>query len=433
LFAPSRRTGYEWAGDEPVPTLSARLKTCEDMRVHIHLDAVGGVAGDMFLAAMLNARPDLEKSVMSAIRACGLPDTWSVELRDHKASGLTGAHLHIDGPAEGDRRPAHTFRAIRAMISDSPLAEAVAARAIAIFSVLAEAEGAVHGKDPEDVHFHEVADWDSVADIVGAAAAIEAVGATSWSVSPLPMGSGRIKSAHGILPVPAPATAKLLSGFELFDDGIPGERITPTGAAILKHLAPQGSGVPKGQILSGEGSGFGTRELPGIPNILRVLVFEPKKGDDESLAGSGMVAIVEFEVDDQTPEDLATGLEKIRSHPDVLDVVQAPVFGKKGRIAAAVRILCRPEAVDAVAEVCFLETTTIGLRWHLSQRLELRRRMVDADGIRVKVIERPDGSLSAKAEADDLAGIDGGRAERNVAGTKAENTNLKKSRDSDEK
>ncbi|MCG8512316.1 MAG: LarC family nickel insertion protein [Rhodospirillales bacterium] len=400
--------------------------------MHIHLDAVGGVAGDMFLAAILNARPDLGADVLAAIRAGGLPRDWTVELLDHKASGLTGARLRVEGPAEGDKRPAHTFKAIRSMILGSDLSPGVAERAVSIFSILAEAEGAVHGRDPEEVHFHEVADWDSVADIVGAAATIEALGAGSWSVSPLPLGSGRVKTAHGLLPVPAPATAKLLKGFELIDDGIPGERVTPTGAAILKHLSPKASALPKGRVLGAEGTGFGTRELKGIANILRALIFESAEPESRAFAETGRVAVIEFDVDDQTSEDLATGLDKIRQQADVLDVVQATVYGKKGRLAIAVRVLCRPDAVDAVAETCFLETTTIGLRWHLCERLELRRENREATGLRVKVVGRPGGQRSAKAEADDLAGISGGQEQRRRARIGAEDEILSKRRDSDE-
>ncbi|MBC8158004.1 MAG: nickel pincer cofactor biosynthesis protein LarC [Alphaproteobacteria bacterium] len=382
--------------------------------MHIHLDAIGGVAGDMFLAAMLDARPDLRDGTLAAIRAVGLPESWKVEITHHHGSGLTGLHVDVSGPKD-EGHPPHTFKKIRAMIEDSALADGVKARAVAIFAILAEAEGAVHGMDPEDVHFHEVADWDSLADIVGAAFVIDAIGEASWSVSALPTGSGRVKTAHGILPIPAPATARLLRGFETFDDGIPGERITPTGAAILKHLAPSRMGAARGAVLGTDGTGFGTREMPGLANILRALVFEDGRGETPT-----DVAVIEFEIDDQTPEDLAVGLDNLRSRDDVLDVLQAPVFGKKGRMAASVRLLCRPSNVDDVAAACFAETTTIGLRWHSAHRVELARRAIQVDGVRTKVAQRPDGSLSAKAEMDDIGKVDGGRAARAAARISAE-------------
>jgi len=396
--------------------------------VHVHLDAVGGVAGDMFLAAMLDARPDLTGGALAAIRAAGLPRGWTPEAIDHHGDGLAGRRFRVAPPpargASVHRHPHHAhahsvaFRDIRGMIEKSRLSPPVKARAVAIFRRLAEAEGAVHGRDPEDVHFHEVADWDSVADIVGAAFVIEALGDVTWSVSALPLGGGRVRTAHGVLPVPAPATARLLEGFETVDDGIDGERVTPTGAAILKALAPARR-RSAGAVLVASGIGFGSRVLPGLPNILRVLMFEG--GGAATRPGrDGEVAVIAFEVDDQTPEDLAAGLDNLRADADVLDVTQAPVFGKKGRLMMAARVLCRPSAVERVAAACFAETTTIGLRWHVVRRLELDRRAVAAGGARVKVVSRPGGGTTAKAEMDDVRGMPGGRAGRAAARRAAE-------------
>ena len=403
--------------------------------MHVHLDAVGGVAGDMFLAALLDARPELEAGVQQAVRAAGLPDDWTMELRPHEGSALTGRQFHVAGPHSGhhghghhhdghhhhhEGQAPHTFRDIRAAITASTLSETVKDRAIAIFALLAEAEGAVHGKDPEEVHFHEIADWDSLADIVGAAYVIDALGAESWSVSVLPLGSGRVKTAHGILPVPAPATARLLEGFDLADDGVPGERITPTGAAILRHLRPARAVPASGAKLEVTGIGFGTKVLDGVPNILRVLLFDGDAAETAGAAAAGSVGVIEFEVDDQTPEDLAVGVENIRGGADVLDVLQMPVFGKKGRLAVSVRVLCRPDAIARVAEACFAETTTIGLRWHVAQRLELPREAGERDGVRIKVIDRPGVGMTVKAEMDDIAGIEGGHERRRRARAAAE-------------
>jgi hypothetical protein len=235
------------------------------------------------------------------------------------------------------------------------------------------------------------------------------------------LGGGRVKTAHGVLPVPAPATVRLLEGFETVDDGIAGERITPTGAAILKALAPSRN-RPSGTVLAASGTGFGTRALPGLPNILRALLFETAA--TESRPGrDSEVAVIAFEVDDQTPEDLAVGLDKLRAEADVLDVTQAPVFGKKGRLMMAVRILCRAPAVERVAAACFAETTTIGLRWHPARRFELDRQATTAGGVRVKVVSRP-GGATAKAEVDDLRAVAGGQAARAAARGAAERKTL---------
>lgn len=365
---------------------------------HIHLDPLGGLAGDMFLAALLDAHPDLASATFGAMRAAGLPDSWKAELAPHDDGTLTGHRVIIDGPGT-DGAHAH-FAEIRANLQSAPLEPAVRERAVAIFTELARAEGAVHGVPIEQVHFHELADWDSVADIVGAALLIEALGPASWSVAPLPVGSGRVMTRHGPLPVPAPATARLLEGLGVHDDGIAGERVTPTGAAILRHLAPEPR-LPVGPWrLQGTGHGFGSRRLPGISNVLRVVAY------DREAAGRSdeRVAVITFEVDDQSPEELAVGLEGLRRADGVLDVIQVPAFGKKGRVATQVQVLARPEGLDAVIDRCFLETTTIGLRWRIDARAVLAREVVAVPGSEVKLVTRPDGERTAKAEVDQASG-----------------------------
>ncbi len=366
---------------------------------HIHLDALGGASGDMFLSALLDMRPDLGPGCVAAMRAAGLPAGWQVTLAAHGDGTLTGSHLSITPPAGGKSRPSGHFAEIRARLEAAELTPAVRARAIAIFTLLAEAEAEVHGVEVDAVHFHEIADWDSVADITGAAWLIDALGAGSWSLSPLPLGGGRVRTAHGPLPVPAPATAKLLRGFAVIDDGIGGERVTPTGAAILRHLAPVPCGAAP-SILLAEGTGFGTRKLDGLSNVLRVLAFGTAVAD----TGTDRVAVIAFEVDDQTAEDLAVGLDNIRALADVLDVRQTATLAKKGRLASAVQVLAAPAVREAVCRACFAETATIGLRWRIENRMALSRHMVEtADGVPVKLVERGPAGRSAKADIDAVA------------------------------
>jgi pyridinium-3,5-bisthiocarboxylic acid mononucleotide nickel chelatase len=373
-------------------------------RLHLHLDPLGGLAGDMFLAALLDAHPELAEETFAAMRAAGLPDSWQTLLVRHEDGVLSGRRVVIEGAEDETGAPPGHFREIRASLSVAPLRPPVRERAIAIFTELAGAEAAVHGVAVDDVHFHELADWDSVADIVGAAWLIEALTPVSWSVATLPVGSGRIMSRHGPLPVPAPAAARLLQGFAMHDDGIAGERVTPTGAAILCHLRPEPRLPPGPWRLVTTGSGFGTRRLPGISNVLRVVAYRQDGGwrQDEQ------VAVIAFEVDDQGPEELALGLAALRAVGGVLDVVQLPAFGKKGRIATQVQVLARPERLDAVIERCFVETTTIGLRWRIEARAVLAREEVTVaapDGeVAVKVVTRPGGLRSAKAELDQVTG-----------------------------
>ena len=180
------------------------------------------------------------------MRACGLPESVTVELVAHDDHRLTGRQLRIEG-RDALARPAGSAAAIRARLAGAALPDAVRTRAVAILDLLIDAEARVHGRPPEHVHFHELAGWDSVADIAGAAWLIEAVGPAGWSVGPLPAGSGRVETAHGPLPVPPPAVTLLLEGYPMIDDGRPGERVTPTGAAILRHLTAPGAGLPDGR------------------------------------------------------------------------------------------------------------------------------------------------------------------------------------------
>jgi len=364
--------------------------------LHLHFDPVGGVAGDMFIAALLDAFPDLGEGAVAAAQTLA---PVQCRLLRHRDDVLAGARFEV---VEAHHHHHHhtQWSDIRARIAGCGLAPAVRRHATGIFAALADAEGRVHGIDPEDVSFHEVGAADSIADILAAAWLIDAIGPASWSVSPLPLGSGQVRTAHGMLPVPAPATALLLEGFEVVDDGVPGERVTPTGAAILRYL---GCGMrPVGLRLQRSGIGFGTRTLPGRSNCLRLLVFD-------TVASSGShrdLLVVMFEVDDQSGEDLATGIDRLRAHPAVHDVLQMPAFGKKGRLASHIQVLAQPEAIEDVIEACFQETTTIGLRTQIVAARALPRRMAEVplDGatVRVKLVDRP-GGATGKAELDDLA------------------------------
>lgn len=363
---------------------------------HVRIDPLGGVAGDMFISALLDARPDLEEGCLAAMRAVGLPEGWRIARVPHQDHGLTGSRLRVERAPETEQAPDQHFSAIAGLIRAAPLGPAVAQRAVAILDLVARVEARIHGVPLDHVHFHELADWDSIVDVVGAAFLIEALQPCTFSSAPLPVGSGRVMTRHGPLPVPAPATARLLEGLPVHDDGVPGERVTPTGAAILRHLEP-GERLPPGSWRAGaSGYGFGSRQLEGLANVLRATFYEPAGRD----VAAGQVAVVEFEVDDQSPEDLAVGLDRMRDLAGVLDVLQTPVFGKKGRIMVQVQVLARPERLDAVLDQCFAQTTTIGLRHRIEQRRVLDRESVMAGGIEVKVAVRPAGGRSAKASID---------------------------------
>ncbi len=419
------------------------------MPLHMHLDPVGGVAGDMFIAAVLDAFPHLADGMQAAIRSAGLPQRIRCKLIEHKDHALTGRRFVVDeldshthsGPNHTHEHPVThehehiPFATLRSNLTASALADPVKQRAIAIFTLLAQAEAKVHGGAADQITFHEIGSWDSIADIVGAAYLIEALDkhkgnqGTRWSTAPLPLGSGRVKSAHGLLPVPAPAATLLIEGFLVRGDELEGERVTPTGAAILRYLnCSAGIGAhPKRLIASG--TGFGSRTLPGISNVLRVLAFENVEPPREE-SGIDQVTVLNFEVDDQSAEDLAVGLARLRETEGVIDVLQMPAFGKKGRMVSHIQLLVQPADRDKAIEACFTQTTTIGLRVQSMERQILLRKAsavtVGHYTQRVKTVSRPAGIPTAKAEMDDLASHANSHAEREALRVLAENSALGK-------
>lgn len=381
----------------------------------IQLHALGGAAGDMFVACMLDAFPEHRDAVLQVAQAVA---RVSCRLTPHSDGTLTGSRFEVaEVPHEHghDHGHGHTaWRDIRSMLDAAALAPGVRDHAVGIFTVLAEQEGRVHGLAAADVTFHEIGAADSIADIVAAAAIIEAVAPARWSVASLPIGSGTIRTAHGTMPVPAPATARLLEGFAMHDDGIAGERVTPTGAAILRHLGCNAEASAAG-TLRRSGYGFGTRRLPGISNVLRALVFEDALPVPASTHPSTHreLGVVCFEVDDQSGEELALGLDRLRALPGVHDVVQMGAFAKKSRMAVHVQVLASPGSLEDVIAACFRETTTIGLRTHMVQGRALGRRFADVEveghAFSVKLVDRPDDDgavmVTGKAEADQLRAV----------------------------
>jgi uncharacterized protein (TIGR00299 family) protein len=371
----------------------------------------------MFVAAMLHAFPQHAAAVVAAAEelagvTCAMVAHDDGVLRGGRFQVAAGMPAHGHGGAhhhghDDDGHGHFYWASIRERLVRSALPPAVRGHAMGIFECLAEAEARVHGVSVDQVVFHEVGAADSVADAVAAASVIAAIGPASWSCGALPLGSGRVRTAHGMLPLPAPATALLLEGFSVFDDGIGGERVTPTGAAILRYLQAWGE-RPAG-VMRGSGYGFGTRRLPGMSNCLRVLVMDGVAAQ----AGTGHRALgmIQFEVDDQSGEDLAAGLDRVRAAPGVHDVVQMMAIGKKGRMAVHVQVLVRPDLLDAAVDLCFRETTTIGLRTQMVQGRALPRRFeevgVAGETLRVKVVERPGGVVTGKAEADHVLHLEG--------------------------
>lgn len=359
---------------------------------HLHLDPLGGVAGDMFVAALWDLAEGFDPTPLLA--GLAVPDGLEVARAAATDQGFAGGRLAIEGDVPPPPRGATE---LLSRVAEAALPAPVRRRVLDMLERLARAEAEVHGLPIEQVHFHELASWDTLVDLTLAAGLIEHLAVASASIGPLPLGGGTVRSEHGALPVPAPATARLLEGFRFTDDGVGGERVTPTGAAILAHLAPA-STLPPGMALLDTGAGFGTRRLPDRANLLRALLFAPA----ETPLGSDRVTVLRFEVDDQSGEDLAIGLDRIRVVPGVRDVVVWPAFGKKGRLVTAVQVLAEPAAAAAAVAACFAETTTIGLRQAEVARVVLPREAATVDGLPVKSVQRPGGGPSRKLEAEAL-------------------------------
>ena len=381
----------------------------------VRLDAIGGVAGDMFVAAAVATWPELGERVRAAVSELDIPFPYEMDWETVTRGGIVAQRFRFSANGDG-AHPTGLVSEIKAFINRSDLPASVRGIVISLFDRIAAAEGQVHGIPPEQVHLHELADWDSIVDMVAAAVVIAAVGPATWVCPSLPLGTGTIRCAHGLLPVPAPAVDLLCRGARMRSDGVEGERVTPTGAAILAYLgAFGGCSLAQGRLVS-SGYGAGTREFPGLPNVLRMLVLDP--GDGESARfQADQVAVLRLDVDDQSPEDLAIGLERLRALKGVLSVVSSTTWGKKGRVCFGIEILAETAFVEPVARACFEETTTLGVRWRVEDRWKLERWEVVAETAAfgqapVKVARRPGGELTAKLEADFVLERDGALRER---------------------
>jgi len=399
----------------------------------IHLDLVGGLAGDMFVAAIVDALPALAAPVLTELAKVQPAGHAAASFREGRSGGLRvrrfgslataeGAHAHGATPAHAHAHAAESvpephggtaYATLRDRLAAAPLEAPTREHALALLELLAEAEARAHGIAVDDVHFHELADWDSLLDLVAAGCIAALLDGARWTASAPPLGGGSVRTAHGLLPVPTPATSALLAGYPWRDDGIGGERVTPTGGAILRHLVPAAACDARreaGRLLA-TGSGAGTRDLPGLPNIVRALVFERMASE-----GADVVTLLEFDVDDMSGEEIALAADRLRAADGVVDVSVGSRLGKKGRPIADFRVMVEPPATDAVVHACFAETSTLGMRVHDEQRRLLARTeaapRVDGAPLRVKVATRPGGARTAKAAHDDVTAVEGLAARR---------------------
>jgi uncharacterized protein (TIGR00299 family) protein len=331
-----------------------------------YFDCPSGASGDMVLGALVDAGCELG-ALEDALASLGV-EGWSLEAKTVERGGLHGTHLSVrTDPA----RRFHDLGEMLQPIERSTLPAGVKARAGAVLRRLAEAEAYVHRVPVETVHFHEVGELDTLIDVVGSVAGLDRLGVERVHVSPLPIGGGSVQTAHGRLPVPAPATGELLRGFPVYDNGVATELVTPTGAAILTTLGTPGR-LPA-MTLERIGWGAGTRELP-VPNLLRVLVGQATPAGAESGEIETLVA-VETTIDDMSPQLYEPLIERLLA-AGALDVYLTPVVMKRSRPGTVLTVLAPPELGERLAEVLFRETTTIGVRWSEVQRRRLPRELV---------------------------------------------------------
>jgi uncharacterized protein (TIGR00299 family) protein len=321
---------------------------------------------------------------------------------DHEHHAHEHGHHHHDH----DHAPHRSLSSILEIIRSAPIAEVVKARASRAFQLLGEAEAGIHSIPIERVHFHEVGAVDTIADIVCAAAGCEALGVDRWLASPLNVGSGTVKCQHGTLPVPAPATLALLGDAPMYSAGPPMERVTPTGAALLRLLDVQYGSLPAMRVRA-TGYGAGGRDTPGEPNLLRLLVGE--ESVSEADPKTEPIAVIETVVDDSTPQVLAY-VSDLLLEAGAWDVYRTAVQMKKGRTGVQLTVLSSPDRVPGLRELLFRETTTIGLRWRIENKVALEREFVTVETpwgkVRIKVAHWASGKIAnASPEYEDCRSI----------------------------
>jgi pyridinium-3,5-bisthiocarboxylic acid mononucleotide nickel chelatase len=351
--------------------------------MHIHLDLLGGLAGDMFLAGAIDAGLVDVPALEQALRTLGLGQGIRIVTERVLRGAIEGTHVHFEGwdpAADADHRHLST---ILKMLDDSGLTPSVRERAKLLFDALGRAEAAIHGISLERVHFHEVGAVDSLLDFVSAAYIIDSLDAT-WSFGAVPCGTGTIETDHGTIPVPAPATARLLEGLRVKQTDIEAELVTPTGAAILRGLGPVTEGTTG--YLARTGYGCGTRNMKRLSNVVRFAVFDDGR-KVHSMTESDRVIRLTCEIDDMNPELLASVEERLFTL-GALDVVREPVLMKKGRLATRLSVLSEIHDQERLIECILRETTTFGLRTETLERVKLRRSFA--------TVETPYGAVDVK-------------------------------------
>jgi pyridinium-3,5-bisthiocarboxylic acid mononucleotide nickel chelatase len=343
-----------------------------------YIDAFSGISGDMTVGALLDAGADFE-ALNAALTSLGTGATFRFE--PTKRRGIAAGKFHVDGTDSKAHRHLHH---IETMIGDSTLPDAVKTNATAVFRRLALSESKMHATTIEKVHFHEVGAVDSICDIVGACFCLDNLGVEAIHCSAINVGSGTVRTEHGILPVPAPATADLLIGKPVYSRGPEVELTTPTGAALVSTLAGGFGPMPPMSILSA-GYGAGDKDFPEHANVVRVLI-----GNTTGASESTTVVVMETNIDDSTPELLGYAMEKLLE-AGALDVSFTPIQMKKNRPGSKLTVVAEPDKREALAEIVLRETSSLGVRMYNAERRVQSRRIVHVSTpygpVRVKIAQ----------------------------------------------
>ena len=351
-----------------------------------YLDCFSGISGDMFLGALLDAGLPLEilKEALHSLPLKG----YRLETQREERGHLFGTRFLVE--VDKDEQVERGIEDIEKIIEAGRLSDDVKQKSIEIFEAIAREEAMIHNRAREEIHFHEVGAADSIIDIVGTMVGIEFFNIDVISASSLPLGSGFVETAHGKIPLPAPATMALLKGLPVYDSGLAYELVTPTGAALIKGLASAFGAMPS-MIVEDVGYGVGSRNLPDRPNLLRILI-----GRNRIEEQIDTVVILEANLDDTNPEWMGFLMDRL-FEAGALDVVFCPVQMKKNRPGILIQVLGKPHQRDSLMDILFRETTTLGVRFRYSQRKVLLRDTDEIESpwgkIRAKKVLREDGSV----------------------------------------
>ena len=367
-----------------------------------HFDCFSGISGDMVLGAVIDAGVPAD-AIRAALDSLGLP--IKLEVERVKRCGFAATKATVEAADQEDYR---FLPDVEAILAKGALTAKQRALATTIFRKVAVAESTVHGMPLERVHFHEVGALDSIADIVGAAVGLDLLGVEKFTSTPVPTGSGTVKCAHGIMPVPTPGTAELLKGVPLAPSTIKAELTTPTGAAILTTVVTEWTATPA-MTIERIGHGSGTKDFLEQPNILRLMVgvsaqgaYAPRSGEVDA------VVVLETNLDDISPEVVGFAVERLFA-AGALDVFAQPIQMKKNRPGVLLTVICESEKVSELEAILFRETGTFGVRRTTATRAKLQRETIEVQTpwgpVKAKRGWRADGFSVLTPEYEDCARV----------------------------